>query len=251
LLKADNNKISEIANWVLEVEREIEIRQNLLASRIANEQIRSEETWPSLIKRTFSKVLENTKNDYKAHLHSKSSETLKIIADIRKSIAEESAKIIERTHALSSVLFRDIAIAFGTISIKFLAAKNKDDFKTELMFLLLFTACWLATSLYMTTSTNRLYILSLAKSRYFWSRKVNQSIPISEFKELSERPFRDAVKAYDKTRRQATSIYYSVIVVLLLIAISNLSVTQSLLYYISSFTSENSPLEFSHYMNMP
>ncbi|VVQ32174.1 hypothetical protein PS943_02747 [Pseudomonas fluorescens] len=250
-LIADNKKISEIANWVLEVEREIEIRQSLLTSRIANEQTRPKETWPSLIKRTFPKVLENTKNDYKAHLHSKSSETLKVIADIRKSIAEESAKIIERTHALSSVLFRDIAIAFGTISIKFLAAKNKDDFKTELMFLLLFTACWLAASLYMTTSTNRLYILSLAKSRYFWSRKVNQSIPISEFKELSERPFRDAVNAYDKTRHQAASIYYSVILVLLLTAVSNLSMAQSLLHYISSFRIENSPLEFSHYMNMP
>ncbi|MCE6977926.1 hypothetical protein EI534_11100 [Pseudomonas frederiksbergensis] len=246
-----NLKISEIANWMLEVDREVEIRHNLLTSRIANEQTRLGETWPKLIERSFSKILENAKNDYKAHLHSKSSETLKIIADIRKSIAEESAKIIERTHALSSVLFRDIAIAFGTISIKFLAAKSKDDLKSELMFLLLFTACWLAASLYMTTCTNRLYIHSLAKSRYFWSRKVNQSIPISEFKELSERPFRDAVHAYDKTRRQATFIYTAVITTLIFIAISNISATKELINFLSSFTDGNSPFDFSHYINMP
>ncbi|WP_438870066.1 hypothetical protein [Pseudomonas sp. L1(2025)] len=244
-------KILEAASWILELDREVEIRHSLISSRIANEQLRREDSWPELLERSLTKILENSKNDYKAYLHSKSSETLKLIAEIRKSIAEESAKIIDRTHALSSTLFRDIAIAFGTISVKFLALKNKDDFKAEILFLLLFTACWLAASLCITTSTNKMYIISLTKSRFFWSRKVNQSIPITEFKELSERPFRDAVKAYNKTRRQASLVYGLVIVALIAMALSSTRWEEAITEKLESIENNVFLFDFSHYRDMP
>jgi len=112
------SKINEAANWMFDLEREVDIRHLLLTTRLSNQQIKASDNWLSFLSRILPKCLENAKNDYKAHVHSKTSETLKAIADIRKIIAEESSKIIERTHALSATLFRDIAIAFSAISIR-------------------------------------------------------------------------------------------------------------------------------------
>lgn len=221
-----NLKIMEAANWILDIEREVDIRHNFLSSRIASERFRKTESWLDLLNRIISRAFENAKNDYKAHLHSKSSETLKAIADLRKSIAEETSKIIERTHTLTSTLFRDIAIAIGTVSIKILTAKDGDTIST---LLLLFSAAWLGASLFITTKTNHAYIISLIKSRYLWSKKVNSLIPISEFKELSARPFREAISAYNKSRTYATIIYTSTIAFMLLLATSQSQLIRKIL----------------------
>ncbi|PXX76578.1 hypothetical protein SAMN05660489_00172 [Pseudomonas sp. LAMO17WK12:I10] len=206
------------ANWLLEIDREVEIRHQLLCTRISSQKIKSHEDWISFLHRTLPKNLENAKNDYKAHLHSKTSETLKAIADIRKIIAEESSKVIERTHALSATLFRDIAIAFSAISIRIISISNNSNLDHEKTVLLILSACWLATSLKMTTRANFLYIKSLTKSRFSWSRKVNTTIPISEFKELSEKPFKDAVQAYNQIRKLAEKTYLTAILLLIFFA---------------------------------
>ncbi|WP_154216771.1 hypothetical protein [Pseudomonas syringae] len=213
----DTLKVVESTCWILDVEREVDIRHNFFSSRIASERRRKLETWPEFFNRVASRVLENSKNDYKAHLHSKSSETLKAIADLRKIIAEESSKIIDRTHALTSTLFRDIAIAIGTVSIKILAAKEAS---IESSLLLVFSALWLATSLSITIKTNRAYIISLTRSRYLWNKKVNSLIPMSEFKDLSTRPFKDAVRAYNRSKSHAVTIYTSTMAIMILMAIS-------------------------------
>ncbi|MBI6949275.1 hypothetical protein [Pseudomonas koreensis] len=211
-------KINEAANWMFDLEREVDIRHLLLTTRLSNQQIKASDNWLSFLSRTLPKCLENAKNDYKAHVHSKTSETLKAIADIRKIIAEESSKIIERTHALSATLFRDIAIAFSAISIRIITIPAQGNLETEKIILLLLSAGWLLTSLKITTKTNYLYIRSLTKSRFFWSRKVNTTIPISEFKELSKKPFKDAVSAYNNIRRVAEHTYFTSIFLLIFFA---------------------------------
>ncbi|WP_152536973.1 hypothetical protein [Pseudomonas syringae] len=228
----DTLKVVESTSWILDVDREVEIRHNFFSSRIASERRRTFETWPEFFNRVASRVLENSKNDYKAHLHSKSSETLKAIADLRKIIAEESSKIIDRTHALTSTLFRDIAIAIGTVSIKILAVKEAS---IESSFLLLFSALWLAASLSITISTNRAYIISLTRSRFLWNKKVDSLIPLSEFKDLSTRPFKDAVKAYNRSRSYAITIYASTMAIMILMAISQSRVVHVAKEFLTNF----------------
>lgn len=212
------SNINEAANWMFDLDREVDIRHLLLTTRLSNLQIKASENWLTFLSRALPKCLENAKNDYKAHIHSKTSDTLKAIADIRKIIAEESSKIIDRTHALSVTLFRDIAIAFSAISIRIITIPAQGSLENEKIILLLLSAGWLLTSLRITTKTNYLYIRSLAKSRFFWSRKVNTTIPISEFKELSEKPFRDAVSAYNKIRKIAEHTYFTSIFLLIFFA---------------------------------
>ncbi|WP_140680460.1 hypothetical protein [Pseudomonas mandelii] len=214
----NETNIYEAANWVLDLDREVEIRHQLLSARLSSQQLKKNEGWLSFLSRTLSKCLENSKNDYKAHVHSKTSDTLKAIADIRKIIAEESSKVIDRTHALSAVLFRDIAIAFSAIGIRIISIPGQNSLENEKIILLILSACWLATSLKITTKTNYLYIKSLTKSRFSWSRKVNTTIPISEFKELSEKPFKDAVNAYNQIRKLAEHTYFLSIFLLLFFA---------------------------------
>lgn len=228
----DTLKVVESTSWILDVDREVDIRHNFFSSRIASERRRKLETWPEFFNRVASRVLENSKNDYKAHLHSKSSETLKAIADLRKIIAEESSKIIDRTHALTSTLFRDIAIAIGTVSIKILAVKEAS---IESSFLLVFSVLWLAASLSITISTNRAYIISLTKSRFLWSKKVNYLIPISEFKDLSTRPFKDAVKAYNRSKSYAITIYTLTMAIMILMAISQSRLVYATKEFITRF----------------
>ena len=218
----DQNLIPEVANWILEVEREAGIRHTFLSARIANEHSKRNDSWPSLLSRVLKKAFNNARNDYKAHLHSKSADTLKAIGEIRKSIAEDSSKIVDRTHSLVSTLFRDIAIAVGTVSIKIMISNGSGNSRTETAMLLIFSAAWLAASLYFTIKTNYSYIISVAKSRFVWSRKVNTLIPISEFKELSSRPFKDSIKNYNHIRRLALCVYVTTIIFLLSMAASQL-----------------------------
>ncbi|MEE4087051.1 hypothetical protein [Pseudomonas viridiflava] len=229
----DHNTVASCANWILEVERETDIRHNFFSSRIAREYVRKSDRWPDLFNRVAARALDNAKNDYKAHIHSKSSETLKAISELRKTTAEESSKIIDRTHALAATLFRDIAIAIGTISIKIIISK---DSQTESLYLLIFSAFWLAASLTITLRSNRSYIIALTKSRYLWSRKVNSIIPMSEFKELSKRPFKDAVSAYNNARTQATFIYIVTIAFMIILALSQSNIAKALKKIMSFFS---------------
>ncbi|PPS32668.1 hypothetical protein BVY10_07235, partial [Pseudomonas amygdali pv. morsprunorum] len=153
-------------------------------------------------------------------------------ASLRKIIAEESSKIIDRTHALTSTLFRDIAIAIGTVSIKILAVKEAS---IESSFLLVFSVLWLAASLSITISTNRAYIISLTRSRFLWSKKVNYLIPISEFKDLSTRPFKDAVKAYNRSKSYAITIYTLTMAIMILMAISQSRLVYATKEFITRF----------------
>ena len=147
-------------------------------------------------------------------------ETLKSIGEIRKAIAEESSKVVERTHGLSNTLFKDIAISFGAMSIRLVTASSTS-LKNETLLLILLSILWIISNLYLTASINSRYIISLAKSRVAWNRKVNQKIPTSEFKELSEKPFREAVNHYKKILKKVKFIYLSICAILLYTAFYN------------------------------
>lgn len=214
------NHLTESLNWITEIERESEIRHSLIVTRLAARLKESETKWPTSLLTYVKNCLSDAKNDYRAHVNSKVAETLKSIGEIRKAIAEESSKVVERTHGLSSTLFKDIAISFGAISIRLVTASSTS-LKNETLLLILLSILWIISNLYLTASINSRYIISLAKSRVAWNRKVNQKIPTSEFKELSEKPFREAVNHYKKILKKVKSIYLSICAILLYTAFYN------------------------------
>ncbi|WP_312960827.1 hypothetical protein [Stutzerimonas nitrititolerans] len=210
--------ITKSCYWLAESERESDIRHALIISRIASHlKEEQKETWEHSLPKLLPYALNDARNDYKAHIHSKTAETLKAIAELRKAIAEETAKVVERTHNLSNTLFKDIALAFSVISIRALSLSSNGSLKHETSSLLAFSAIWMLFNLWTVTNTNSSYIRSLARSRFSWSRKVNHKIPTSEFKELSERPFKEAVNSYKRILKNTKFFYFFIVFALFII----------------------------------
>lgn len=92
----EHSHIHDALNWIFETSREVEIRHTLLCQRLSHNDPKKSEAWSGYISRTIKSALSNSREDYKNHLLVKTGELLKAITDIRKTVSDETNKIIEK-----------------------------------------------------------------------------------------------------------------------------------------------------------
>lgn len=207
--------IHEALCWVFETSRETEVRHTLLSQRLSNNDLKQSESWTKFISRVLRPSLSSAREDYRSHLLVKTGELLKAITDIRKTVSDETSKIIDKTSALTSSLLRDASITFIIAALRqTLIAKNIIT-KESTHFLLIATAAWLATSILLTGYQNKMFIRSQIRFRRNWSKGLSALISESELKKISRRPIREAIESYGRIKKVIDFIYAILIFVIL------------------------------------
>lgn len=103
--------------WVFEVERETEMRHILLATEIARCGGSGEEA-SSFLRENLSAAFDGARTAYQIQLAGLSSDTLKVLAELRKSVTDETAKVIEATRQIIGAVAGALAVGVGLIAAR-------------------------------------------------------------------------------------------------------------------------------------
>lgn len=103
--------------WVFEVERETEMRHILLATEVARCGGSGEQALPFL-RENLAAAFEGARTAYQIQLAGLSSDTLKSLAELRKSVTDETAKVIEATRQIIAAVAGALAVGVGLIAAR-------------------------------------------------------------------------------------------------------------------------------------
>ncbi|AUW59016.1 hypothetical protein C1T17_13845 [Sphingobium sp. SCG-1] len=116
--------IQEAAQWVYENARETENRHGLLAAEIARTALTGG-TANDLAAST-GKALESAKIAYNFGVTQQSKDTLKALADLRKAIGDETAKLAENTRGLATAVTASVVANLGIIVARLTAPATSE-----------------------------------------------------------------------------------------------------------------------------
>ena len=109
--------------WVFEVERETEMRHILLATEVARCGGSGEQASPFL-RENLGAAFEGARTAYQIQLAGLSSDTLKSLAELRKSVTDETAKVIEATRQIIAAVAGALAVGVGLIAARITTTTN-------------------------------------------------------------------------------------------------------------------------------
>lgn len=208
-------RIHSAIGWIFETPRDAETRHILLSQRLSNNEVKNSEDWLKFLARTISSSHIAAREDYKNHLLIKTGDLLKAVTDIRKTVSDETNKIIEKTQALSTNLLRDASIAFVIVALRqTLSTKNIMTPGSTSIFMLA-TIGWLMTSIFLTGYQNKLFIRTQMRFRNSWSKGLSSLIPKEELNKISRRPFKEAIHIYSSVKNIVNFAYATLILILL------------------------------------
>lgn len=98
-------KICQAADWIL-VKQDTEARHEVLVRRLSaivrDSDSNGVPEWLTVLPESLQEALDGARLDHRAYVRSKSAETVKAMADLRKAVGEDVSRIVERIHKLSA-----------------------------------------------------------------------------------------------------------------------------------------------------
>ena len=208
--------------WVCVEGTDIEVRHTFLASELARE-------WPvtvpfaSGLAARLPPALESARLLYKAHLRAGSKGTIKALADLRKTLADEVGKVMVQAKDLAGGVWRDVAVAIGVLAVRFgLEAAKADAAAPSFSAVFALVGVYVAASYSVGVSLNRRFLRSAEASRSTWRSKLYGFLDDDDYRTLAETPVREAVDAYRAVERQTT-----VAVILLIVGLAAASAVEA------------------------
>lgn len=208
--------LQQAAAWVYLEGTDVEVRHTFLSAELARE-------WPSGksfadgLTGKLESSLDSARLLYKAHLRAGSKDTLKALADLRKTLADDVQKLVQQARDLSSAVWRDVAVAIGVMAVRFGldAAKTvPSSFAFSTIYLLV--AGYFIASFWLTTSINRRFLTSLERSRAAWRTKLYAFLDDDDYRDLAENPLSGAIEDYRLTERRTRRVVVAVSLLLVL-----------------------------------
>lgn len=108
--------LNDACVWVYSEPREISNKHALLTGEIARAW--SDDSWGAGLALLLEDALISAQVAYRLHLQEKGVDALKLMADLRKGVAEDVRGVSAQISALSAALWRDTAVALGTVALK-------------------------------------------------------------------------------------------------------------------------------------
>lgn len=166
------------AAWVFENERETELRHTLLATEIARSG--GDGTVLSVFGDRLAPSLEGARIAYELSVAGTSADTLKALADLRKAVTEEMAKVTEATRQTITAVTGAIAVGMGL-----LAARSTT--KTEPW---LIEAVMVVAVVYvlLILATGAQFVLLQRSVRSDWQVRLYRFLPSSDYRKLVTKP---------------------------------------------------------------
>ncbi|KAB2912041.1 MAG: hypothetical protein F9K30_21225 [Dechloromonas sp.] len=208
--------LQEAATWIYLEGTDSEIRHTFLSAELSRE-------WPveasfcDGLQARLASALESARLLYKAHLRAGSKDTLKSLADLRKTLADDVQKLLQQTRDLSSGVWRDVAVAIGVMAIRF-ALDSARSATASPAFLLIYimAALYIGISYLITIKTNDNFINLINDSRKAWRSKLFGFLDDQDYITLAEKPFLDGIAAYRSAQKSCTIIVIIVVTSLVL-----------------------------------
>jgi len=212
--------LQSVAKWIFVEGQESELKHTFLTSELARE-------WPeslsfcSGLHKKLPLAYESAKLLYKAHIRTGSKETIKNLSDLRKTLTDDTQKIVQQSRELASALWKDLALAISTIVIKYAIDSSKGGSDSKL-----FSYVFLTVSLYLFISQvinlfiNHKYFVILESNRSVWREKLYGFLDDDDYIKLSSTPINEASKTYKRVAFITTIISLSLSGLLLYLGIS-------------------------------
>ncbi|MET4312696.1 hypothetical protein [Bradyrhizobium sp. RT4b] len=201
-LPGARSRLTESANWVFLSGTDVEARHLLFSGELARASRPQQD-----LATTLEQALEAAKAAYEAHVQSSSRETLKALADLRKTVIDETQKVAQRAQDLAATLWRDLAVSAAPFILKILgdAAKTPGALISSLFYFA--AAVFIGLSFALQWRINGAFFQSQASSRRSWMQSLFSYISVREREEIAETPIEQAMKNYRETRGVLLVVY--------------------------------------------
>lgn len=211
-------RLQEGVRWVFaDIPREASLRHLLLAAEWAR-------TYQRAGLQGFGEgSLASAEAAWDAHVKSGSRETLKALAELRKTIVDEAQKASQRAQELAGSMWKDLAIAATPFVLKLVPDINKAESRIVAGVLALLAAIFLVFSFSMQVYINKRYFYNQKSSRIIWKRSLNVALSPGEIEEFSEKPIRAAICDYRRVRFAVGLVYAGLAAVLIWFSAANLA----------------------------
>ncbi len=207
---------TEAARWIYASGRDVDIRFTLFTYELSRE-------WPDAMQFTdgFAArgglALEAAKTAFCAHVQETSKDTLKSLAELRKTLSEEVTKVVSQTRDLLATMWRDFLVATTALlgRVVLLGSDKPLNNPGPLKALLTGAAFFLVFSLILSLRTNAKFMTIAETSRIEWRKKLYGFLNDEDFKKLSDNPLSQSADAYKRVQLAVIIAYLMVVICLL------------------------------------
>jgi len=172
--------------WVFEAERESEMRHILLATELARCGGTGDEG-PQFLRDNIDAALEGAKTAYQVQLAGMSSDALKTLAELRKSVTDETAKVADATRQIITAVASALAVGAGLIAARLTTTASP--------LLILLVMVMAGTYVVITILSGVMFTLLQRKVRKEWQPRLYRFLSNSDYDALVGRPARAAETA--------------------------------------------------------
>lgn len=202
----DNNvyeKVCQASKWLL-VKQDTEARHEVLVRRLSAIVRDSDNTteWLTVLPEALQDALDGARLDHRAYVRSKSAETVKAMADLRKAVGEDVSRIVERVHRLSTGFVVGLAALATGLGVRLtLLTSQKNTWQAVgIIFCIVVLAITWASIILQRRVSSKSLVNELRNMRR-WHKNVHTALTRSDYKELALCPVLDAVRLYRKTAK--------------------------------------------------
>lgn len=209
-------QLAEAAEWLVS-ERGADAKHEMFTRRLAAI-LPEGESWCGVMPGHLKEALEGAKIDYRAYARSKSADTLKAMADLRKAVGDDVGRIVERAQRLSNGFVASIVALAAGLGLRLALTTAKGDFGTGFVFgLIVLGVMWTGVLLQRRVSAKSLRddLRNMRK----WHRNVHVALSRTEYRDLALKPVRDAVRLYKETASHTLWGLYAASMIFLLLLI--------------------------------
>lgn len=204
-------ELTACAEWVFLSGSDIEVRHLIFAAELARAGRND-----SKLSAILLQALEAAKSTYEAHVRSASRETLKALADLRKTVIDETQRVTQRAQDLTGGLWRDVAVSVAAFVIKAAGDASKATNPETAANIYFAAAIFIAISFFLQIRIHQTYLNDQRKARERWLRTLYGYISSSERKEIAEEPIRKAEESYREIRAIVGLVYLVLVVILVI-----------------------------------
>ncbi|CAI06383.1 hypothetical protein ebA514 [Aromatoleum aromaticum EbN1] len=183
------NNLQRAASWVFENEREAELRHGLLANDIARSAGGNGDDFQCFIS-NISSSLDGAKVAYQVSLSDLGRDTLKMLADLRKAVTEETAKVTDATRQLVTAVAGALAISLGLIAARVSTAASYE----LIVAVMAVVAAYVGVVIYSGYG----FIQLQRQLRRDWQPRLYRFLPRSEYESMVSKPANRAERTFFK-----------------------------------------------------
>jgi hypothetical protein len=145
--------------------------------------------------RTMPGALSSARDAFAFYLQDQSREALRSLADLRRGLQDEVAKVQQASRDLVNALWRDFAIAAAVLALRYVPGMSS--IPTDwLRVITLAAAALLLISLLVSIGSNARYHWIAKRSREDWRLRLYAFLDPAEWDRLVGRPLRGSLRTY-------------------------------------------------------